>query len=176
MPKKKKVQTQEGPAEAPLNDTVFPTGAGAAQGAAAANQMPEVQGAANQIPEDVAELIRSTLRVLIAQRRLYGLSTTLTSIVKAVAKALGPYVDGINKAVIRDFIRSEVSKMGYPVIMARVDYGGVKFEAETVVLYRNFEEIVDIIRTGRAESLKPIIIHDGIDPIFDKMAKDKAHE
>ncbi len=173
MPKKKKNQTEEGPVEAPVNDTVFSTGAGAAQGAAA-NQVPEVQGAANQIPEEVAELIRSTLRVLIAQRRLYGLSTTLTSIVRAVAKALGPYVDGINKAVIRDFIRSEVSKMGYPVIMARIEYAGVRYEAETVVLYRNFQEVVNIIRTGRAESLKPVIAHDGIDPIFDKMAKDKA--
>ncbi len=171
MPKKKKIQ--EGPEEAPQNDMIFPE-VGAAQGAAA-NQMPEVQGTANQIPEDVAELIRSTVKVLIAQRKIYGLSTTLTSIVKAVVKALGVYVDGIDKAAIRDFIRSEVSKMGYPVITARVDYGGVKFEAETVVLYKNFEEIVDVIRAGRAEALRPIIVHDGIDPIFDKMANEKAH-
>ncbi len=166
MPKKKKNQTQEGPEEAPVNE-VF-SEAGAAQGAAADQTK-------DQIPADVVELIRATLKLVIAQRKLYGLSTTLTSLTRAVIKALDKYVDGISKAAVRDFIRSEVVAMGYPVVEAKIDYMGVNYIAETVLLYRNFEEIVDVIRTGRAETLRPVIAHDGIDPIFDKMANEKAH-
>jgi len=166
MAKKKKSQTQEGPIEAPVNNPVS-TEAGAAQGAAAANQV--------SIPDDVAELIRATLKVAIAQRKVYGLSTTLTSLTKTVVKALDKYVDGIPTGVIRDFIKREVTAMGYPVIEAKVDYTGVPFKAETVLLYRNFEEIVDMIKAGRMETLKPVIVGDGIDPIFDKMVKSGAH-
>jgi hypothetical protein len=161
MAKKKKTQIQEG-LEAPQKDTVFPE-TGAAQGAAAATQV--------TIPDDVAELIRATLKVAIAQRKIYGLSTTLTSLTKTVARALEKYIDGIPTATLRDFIKREVTAMGYPVIEARVGYTGVPFIAETVILYRNYEEIVDMIRTGRAETLKPVITGDGIDPIYDKMVK-----
>jgi len=113
--------------------------------------------------------------VAIAQRKVYGLSTTLTSLTKTVVKALDKYVDGIPTGVIRDFIKREVTAMGYPVIEAKVDYTGVPFKAETVLLYRNFEEIVDMIKAGRMETLKPVIVGDGIDPIFDKMVKSGAH-
>ena len=168
MPKKKKNQTQEGPAEAPVKDTVFPeTGGemGAAQGAAAANAV------TNQIPADVAELIRSTLKVLIAQRKLYALSTTLTSLTKAVVKGLEKYVDGIDEAAIRDFIKSELEAWGYVIIQARVNYLGARYIAETVMLYKSFEDIVDMIRAGRVDdAIKPVITRDGIDPMFDKLA------
>jgi hypothetical protein len=162
MTKKKKNRNPEGPVEAPVNETVFPE-AGAAQGAA-------VNQTVDQIPNDVAELITATLKVLIAQRRIYGLSTTLTALTKAVTKALEPYLGGISKGALRDFIRSEVQKMGYPIITARVNYTGVPYEAETVILYRNFEEIVDMIRLARSESLKVAITTDGIDPMYDKLA------
>jgi hypothetical protein len=165
MPKKKDKQTQEGPAEAPVSGTVFPE-AGAAQGAAAAIQT------ADQIPSDVAELITATLKVAIAQRRLVGLSTTLSSLTKVVSRALGAYVDGISTAAIRDFIRREVVSMGYKIIEAKVNYLGVTYLADTVLLYRNFDEIVDIIKAGRGESFKTVITTDGIDPLFDKLAKE----
>jgi hypothetical protein len=163
MAKKKKNQTQEGPV-APVNekDTVFPE-AGAAQGAAGA-------GETNQISAEVAELITATIKVLIAQRKVFGLSTTLTSLTRAVAKALEPYVNGISKDALRDFIRSEVQKMGYPIVVARVSYTGVPYEAETVILYRNFDEVVDAIRSGRNDSLKVAITAEGIDTKYDKPA------
>jgi hypothetical protein len=167
MPKKKKNQTQEG-LEAPVNETVFPEMGGemgAAQGAAAAIQT------VDQIPNEVAELIRATLKVLIAQRRLYGLATTVSSLAKAVSNALGAYVDGISKSVIRDFIKREVEQMGFKIIEAKVNYLGVKYVAETVMLYKNFDEIVDIIKAGRVDdAIKLVITRDGIDPMFDKLA------
>jgi len=167
MPKKKK-NNNEGPAEAPVNEIVFPeTGGetGAAQGAAAAIQT------VDQITGEVAELIRATLKVLIAQRRLYGLSTTVSSLTRAVSKALDTYVDGIPRSVIRDFIKREVEQMGFKIIEAKVNYTGVMYVAEVVMLYRNFDEIVDIIKGGRADSVKLVITTDGIDPMYDKLAK-----
>jgi hypothetical protein len=163
MPKKKK-NNNEGPAEAPVNEAVFPE-AGAAQGAAAANAV------TNQIPADVAELIRSTLKVLVAQRKLYALSTTLTSLTKAVVKGLEKYVDGIDEAAIRGFIKRELEAWGYVIIQARVNYLGARYIAETVMLYKSFEDIVDMIRAGRVDdAIKPVVARDGIDPMFDKLA------
>jgi uncharacterized membrane protein len=158
MPKKKNAQTQEG-LEAPVKDTVFPE-TGAAQGAAAADQ----------IPSDVAELITATLKVVIAQRKLVGLSTTLSSLTKAVSRALGAYVDGISTAAIREYVKREAEKMGYKIITAKVNYLGVMYLADTVLLYRNFDEIVDIIKSWRGESFKTVIVTDGIDPLYDKPA------
>jgi hypothetical protein len=171
MPKKKKNQTQEG-LEAPVKDTVFPeTGGemGAAQGAAAAIQT------VDQIPNEVAELIRATLKVLIAQRRLYGLATTVSSLTRAVVKALDAYLDGIPTAAVRDFIKREAEKMGYKIITAKVNYQGVMYLADTVLLYRNFDEIVDVIKAGRGESFKTVITTEGIDPLYDKLA-DSRHD
>jgi len=167
MPKKKNVQTQEG-LEAPVKDTVF-SEAGAAQGAAAAIQT------ADQIPSEIAELITATLKVVIAQRRLVGLSTTLSSLVKAVSRALGTYIDGISTAAIREFIRREVEKMGHKIITARVNYMGVMYLADTVLLYKDFDEIAHAIKAGRGESLKTVIVTDGIDPLYDKLA-DSRHD
>jgi len=164
MGKKKKNQTQVGPTEAPVNETVF-SETGAAQGAAAAIQT------VDQIPSEIAELIRATLKVLIAQRRLYGLATTVSSLTRAVSKALGAYVDGIPTSVVRDFIKREVEQMGFKIIEAKVNYTGVMYAAEVVMLYRNFDEIVDIIKAGRADSVKLVITTDGIDPLYDKLAK-----
>jgi len=166
MAKKKKDRAQEGPVEAPVKDAVF-SEAGAAQGAAAADKV--------TIPGDVAELVRATLKVAMAQRKLYGLSTTLTSLTRSVAKALDKYLDGIPTAALREFVKREVEAMGYLVIEAKVNYNGVPYKADTVLLYRNFEEIVDSIRSGRAETFKPVITLDGIDPMFDKLASEK-HE
>jgi len=165
MPKKKNVQTQEG-LEAPVKDTVFPE-TGAAQGAAIQT--------VDQIPSNVAELIAATLKVVIAQRRLVGLSTTLSSLTKGISRALGPYVDGIPAAVIREFIRREVEKMGHKVITARVNYMGVTYLADTVLLYRDFDDITDAVKAGRVDSFKTVIVTDGIDPIYDKLA-DAQHE
>jgi hypothetical protein len=162
MPKKKDVQTQAG-LEAPVKDTVFPE-TGAAQGAAAAD------AAVNQIQEDVAELIRATLKVVIAQRKLVGLSSTLSSLTKAVSRALGAYLDGISTAAIREFIKREAEKMGYKIITAKVNYLGAMYLADTVLLYRNFDEIVDIIKSWRGECFKTVIVTDGIDPLYDKPA------
>jgi hypothetical protein len=164
MPKKKKDQT-EGP-EAPVNDTVFLEGA--AQGAADQQVAADQQAGQTTLPEDVAELVRATLKVAIAQRKLYALATTLTSLTRVIARALGGYINGIPTSVLRDFIRREIQTMGYPIIYARVSYAGVRYTPETVVLYRNFDEIVESIRSGRVDSLKAVVVADGIDPIYDK--------
>jgi len=166
MPKKKNVQTQEG-LEAPVKDTVFPE-TGAAQGAAAAD------AALNQIQENTAELIRATLKVLIAQRRLHGLATTVSSLTRAVVKALDAYLDGIPTAAVREFIKREIEKMGYKIITAKVNHLGVMYLADTVLLYKDFDEILDIIKTGRVESFKTAITTEGIDPMYDKLA-DSRH-
>jgi uncharacterized membrane protein len=163
MPKKKNVQTQEG-LEAPVKDTVFPE-TGAAQGAAAADQ----------IPSEIAELITATLKVVIAQRKLVGLSTTLSSLTRAVLKALGPYVDGITTAAIREFIKREAEKMGYKIITAKVNHLGVMYLADTVLLYKDFDEIMDVIKNGRGDSFKTVITTEGIDPLYDKLA-DSRHD
>jgi hypothetical protein len=165
MPKKKKDQT--GGPEAPVNDTVFLEGAaqGAADQQVAADQQAQV--GQTTLPEDVAELVRATLKVAIAQRKLYALATTLTSLTRVIAKALGGYVDGIPTSVLRDFIRREIQTMGYPLIYARVNYAGLRYVPETVVLYKNFDEIVEIVRSGRVDSLKAVVAADGIDPIYD---------
>jgi septum formation topological specificity factor MinE len=171
MGKKKKNHTPEG--EDQVNQTVF-SEAGAAQGAAAAVQTVDqiTSQTVDQIPSEVAELIRATLKVVIAQRKLNALSTTLSSLTKAVLKALDKYVDGIDKAVIRDFIKRELEAWGYPIVQAKVDYMGVNYIAETVMLYKDYNEIVDMIRTGRVnESIRTVIVHDGIDPLFDKLVK-----
>jgi hypothetical protein len=77
MSRKKKTQTQEGP-EAP-KDNVFSEPAAAQQAAASSSQATDNNAAQSQIPPDVAELIRSTLKVVIAQRRTYCLATTFVS-------------------------------------------------------------------------------------------------
>jgi hypothetical protein len=46
--------------------------------------------------------------------------------------------------------------------------------ADTVILYRSFDEIVDMIRHGRVETFKPVITLDGIDPLFDKLASESG--
>jgi hypothetical protein len=164
MAKKKKSQTTEG-LETPQKDAVFPE-AGAAQGAAAAKQV--------TIPDDVAELIRATLKVAVAQRKMYGLSTTLTSLVRAVARALDKYIDGIPMAALREFVRREVEAMGYLVTEAKVSYNGVPYMAQTVFLYRSFDEIVEMIKNGRVDTFKPVITHDGMDPLFDRLASESG--
>ena len=160
MAKKKKNKNQEGPVEAPQTEVFNETAA--AQGAAATNQT---------IPDDVAELIRATLKVLIAQRRVYGLATTITSLTKAVSKVLNKYIDGIPVVVVREFVKKELEAWGYKIITAVVEYGSVKFESEVVLLYRNFDELVDMVKAGRLETLKPVITSEGPDPKFDKMVK-----
>jgi hypothetical protein len=163
MPKKKKDQT-EGPAEAQVNN-VFPE-VGAAQGAAASSQTAS-------LPPDVAELVRSTLRVVIAQRRTYGLAATLTSIVNSVNKALERYLKRVPKYALRGFIRDELTAMGYPVFEAVVEYGYASFRADVVMLYRDYQEVVDMVKAGRTSSLiRSVIVADGIDPAYDRQIGD----
>jgi hypothetical protein len=166
MPKKKDTQTQEG-LEAPQKDTVFPE-VGAAQGAVAAIQT------VDQIPSEIAELMMATLKVVIAKRKLVGLSTTLSSLTKAVSRTLGAYLDGISTAAIREYVKREVEKMGYKIITAKVNYLGSIYSADIVLLYRDFNEIVDIIKAGHGECLRTVIVTEGIDPLYDKPA-DSQH-
>jgi hypothetical protein len=165
MAKKKKVQNQEGPAEAPVKDNVF-SEVGAAQGAAAANQTQ------NQIPQDVRELIRSTLSVIIAQRRTYALAATLTSIVRAVNKALERYLKFIPRDAVRDFIKEELVASGYPVFRGLVEYGNAYFRADVVMLYKDYQEIIEMVKAGRTSGLiRSVIVADGIDPGYDEMVE-----
>jgi hypothetical protein len=186
MGKKKKNQTQTGPVEAPIKESVFsePT---AAEGAAVGNQQTEVANqqtvsqtvsrtvvsqAQSQIPMDVAELIRSTLKVLIAQRRTYALASTLTSLTRAVEKALERYVKRVPKTTLREFIRSELAAMGHTIVTATIEYAGDLYNVEIVMLYRNYDELVEMIRHGRVSAMiKPLITTDGLDPAFDKRVK-----
>jgi septum formation topological specificity factor MinE len=169
MAKKKKTRTQEGP-EAPVDSNVFPE-VGAAQGAGQATTP-------DMIPSDVAELIRATLTVIVAQRRTYGLATTITSLTRAITKALPKYVNGIPTSALREFIKRELEGMGYRIVTAVVEYSGVKVESEVVLLYKDFEELVEMVKAGRLESLTPVITRDGPDPLYDKLvreAKKEAH-
>jgi translation initiation factor IF-2 len=175
MPKKKKNQT-EGPEEAPVNSgVVFSAEPGAAQGAAAAEQ---VQGkAAEQVQEDVAELIRSTLKVIIAQRKTYGLATTLTSLNRAVVKALENYLKFVPKTAVREYIKRVLIAEGYAVVEAVVEYGGMLYRAEVVMLYRNYDEIVEMVKADRMNKLiKPLVLTDGIDPLYDEQIKGRAYD
>ncbi len=175
MPKKKKTQTQEGP-EAP-KETVF-SEVGAAQVAAPNNQTTQttVAQGASQIPPDVVELIRNTLKVLVAQRKTYGLATTVSSIVNAIYKALDNYLKRVPKRATRELIKNELASMGYPVFTATIEYGGTLYEAETVLLYRHLDELVDMVRHARLNTMiRALIVTEGIDPIFDKMVKKEAY-
>jgi hypothetical protein len=165
MAKKKKNQTREGPAEAPTKEALF-TEAGAAQGAAAANQTQ------NQMPQDVRELIRSTLTVIIAQRKTYALAATLTSIVRAVSKSLDRYLKFIPKDAVRNFIKEELMASGYPVFKGLVEYGNTYYRADVVMLYKDYQEIIEMVKAGRTSGLiRSVIVADGIDPGYDEMVE-----
>jgi DNA-binding protein Fis len=178
MGKKKKNQTQ-GPTEAPVNQNVFSEGA-AAQGAAAttvsqtnATNAAQVQ---SQIPPDVAELIRSSLRVIVAQRKTSGLAITLTALTKAVKKGLENYLRRVPGSVVREFIRNELASMGYPIFVATIESGGELFQAEVVMLFKNYDEIVEMIKAGRMNTLLRALSSSEVDPLYDKMlSKARAH-
>jgi hypothetical protein len=166
MAKKKK--NQEG-LEAPANDGVFPE-ADAARGAAQ-QETAKQEAFQTAIPSEVAELIKATLTVVLAQRKLSGLATTVTSLTRVIYKALGRYVERISASAVREFVKKELENAGYRIITAKVEYMGVRYEAETVILYRSFEELIDMVKDGKLDSLRAVIINDGIDPIHDKMIK-----
>jgi hypothetical protein len=179
MAKKKKNQTQ-GP-EAPVNQNVFSEGA-AAQGTAAPNKTTsqtnatQTQSQQSQIPPDVAELVRSSLRVIVAQRRASGLAITLTALTVAVKKSLENYLKRTPTSAIREFIRSELVSMGYPIFTATIESRGELFQAEVVMLYRDFNEIVEMIKAGRMNTLLRSLVSTEVDPLYDKMIKTaKAH-
>ena len=170
MPKKKKNQTEG--LEAPANHTFSEPAAAQEKGAAASGQT----ASQAQLPVDVQELIRTTLKVVVAQRRTYGLATTLTSLTRAVNKALENYLKHVPKYAVREFIKSELEAAGYPVFTAVVDYNGTPYEAQVAMLYKNFDEIVEMVKAGRVSSLiRSLILADGIDPAYDKRIDGQAH-
>ena len=176
MPKKKKEQT-EGP-EAPVNQTFSePAPAQAAaqtvnqaisQNAAPAAATKEAAQPQSQIPPDLVELIQSTLAVVVAQRKTHGLAITLTALVNNVKKTLERYVKRVPTHVIREFVKSQLLAMGYPIIEALVEYKGDTYRAEVVILYRNFDEIVDMVKKGRMNgTMKPLVSNE-VNPLYDK--------
>ncbi len=192
MPKKKK-QT-EGPEEAPVNQTFSEPAADQAaatdqtrvvnqaisqDAAPAAGQTAAPSQAAtqpqsqtqSQIPPDLAELIKSTLAVIIAQRRTHALAATLTSLTNAVVEALKRYLRFVPKSVVREYVRSQLVAMGYTVVPAVVDHGGALYQAEVVVLFKNYEEFVDMVKNARMSSMIKPLIKD-VDPLFDKKLKE----
>ena len=167
MGKKKKNQTPEG--EVQVNQNVFSNEA-AAQGAAATtvNQTNATQPQ-SQIPADVAELMRTTLKVIIAQKKTSGLAITLAALVRTMRKNLENYLKRIPSSVIRDFIRNELVAMGYPIFVATIESGGELYQAEIVMLYRDYNEIVEMIRAGRMNSMLRTLASNEVDPLHDKL-------
>jgi hypothetical protein len=175
---KKKNRTQEGTVEGSVNQTVFSEPA-AVQGAVASNQ---TTGGANavqvhgQIPPDVAELIKSSLRVIVAQRRTVGLAITLTALTKAVKKSLENYLKRVPTSELRELIRNELAAMGCQIFTATIESKGELYQAEVVMLYRDFNEIVEMIKAGRMNNLLRSLVSNEVDPLYDKMVtKGRAH-
>jgi DNA-binding protein Fis len=176
MPKKKKDQT-EGP-EAPVNQTFSePAAAQAAADQTSANQAisqdaapaaASQEAAQLQIPPDLVELIQSTLTVVVAQRKTHGIAVTLTSLVNMVKKTLERYVKRVPTHAIREFVKSQLLAMGYPIIDALVEYKGDIYRAEVVILYRNFEEVVDMVKKGRMNAFMKSLVSNEVNPLYDK--------
>jgi hypothetical protein len=169
MGKKKKNQVPEG--EVQVNQNVFSNEA-AAQGAAATT-VTQVQ---SQIPADVQQLIRDALRVIIAQKKTSGLAITLTALVKAVKKSLENYLRRTPTSEIRDFIRNELVAMGYPIFVATIENNRELYQAEIVMLYRDYNEIVEMIKAGRMNNLLRTLASAEVDALYDKLAsKGRGH-
>jgi hypothetical protein len=120
-----------------------------------------------EIPEETKELIRSLLKVLIAQRRVTAFSMTLTSLTQLTAMTLASYLRDIPDSVIREHVKKEVEAMGYRVLLAQVHHNRI-YQAEIVLLHRSFDELVDLITSGRMHGLIHAIWFTEIDPQYDK--------
>jgi hypothetical protein len=121
-----------------------------------------------EIPEETKELIRSLLKVLIAQRRVIAFSMTLTSLTQLTAKTLASYLRDIPDSVIREHVKKEVEAMGYRVLLAQVHNNNRIYQAEIVLLHRSFDELVDLITSGWMHGLIHAIWFTEIDPQYDK--------
>jgi hypothetical protein len=172
MSKKEKSQNQGPPAEAPEKQT-FSDPPAVAQAAAVNQQAASQTGGQTvshpQMPVDMQELIRATLISIIAQKRTSALAATLTSLVRAVEKALKRYVK--HTPALREFVRNELVSAGYTIADTTVDYGGDLYNVEIVVLYRSFDEIVEAIKTGRMSRLLRPLASNEVDPLYDKRTR-----
>ena len=128
-----------------------------------------------RIPPDLAELIKSTLTVIVAQRKTNGLAITLTALVKAVRKTLENYVKRVPTPDIREFIKNELVAMGYLITDALIEHKGELYRAEVVVLYKNFDELVDMIKKGRVNGIIRPLVSNEVDALYDKMIKGRHH-
>jgi hypothetical protein len=178
MPKKKINQTPDS------NQTVF-SEAAAQEAAAITSQAAAAQAAgqtaqdaasaassqAAQIPPDVAELIRSTLVVVLAQRKTQGFAITLAALAKTVKKTLERYLRRTPQYVVREFVKSELEAMGYPIITALVEHRGELYRAEVVVMYRNYQEFLEMIQTGRLSGIMRPLVANDVDLGYDTQVK-----
>jgi len=121
-----------------------------------------------EMPEETKELIRSLLKVLIAQRRVAAFSMTLTSLTQLTAKTLASYLTDIPDSVIREHVKKEVEAMGYKVLHAQVHNNNRIYQAEIVLLHRSFDELADLITSGRMHGLVHAVWFTEIDPQYDK--------
>jgi hypothetical protein len=121
-----------------------------------------------EIPEETKELIRSLLKVLIAQRRVAAFSMTLTSLTQLTAKTLASYLRDIPDSVIREHVKKEVEAMGYKVLLAQVHDNNRIYQMEIVLLHRGFDELVDLITSRRMHGLVHAVWFTEIDPKYDK--------
>jgi len=177
MPKKKKNQTEG--LEAPANQTFSEPAAdqtsgvnqAISQGASPAAATQEAAQPWSQIPPDLVGLIQSTLTVVVAQRRTHGLAITLTAMVNIVRKTLEKYVKRVPTHAIREFVKSQLLAMGYPIIDALVEYRGETYRAEVVMLYRSFEEVVDMVKKGRMNAFMKPLVSNEVNSLYDKMIK-----
>ncbi|MFZ8809516.1 MAG: hypothetical protein ACO2PN_15605 [Pyrobaculum sp.] len=128
-----------------------------------------------QIPPDLAELIKSTLTVIVAQRKTHGLAITLTSLTNAVKKNLEKYLKHTPTSAVREFIRSELAAMGYQIVDALVEHKGDLYRAEVVMLYKNFDELVDMVKKGRVNNFMKSLISNEVAPPYDKIVKGRHH-
>jgi DNA-binding LacI/PurR family transcriptional regulator len=121
-----------------------------------------------EIPEETKELIRSLLKVLIAQRRVAAFSVNLTSLTQLTVKAIASYLTDIPDSVIREHVKKEIEAMGYKVLLAQVRDNNKIYQMEIVLLHRSFDELVDLITSGRMHGLVHAVWFTEIDPKYDK--------
>jgi hypothetical protein len=76
---------------------------------------------------------------------------------------------------IREFIKNELVAMGYLITDALIEHKGELYRAEVVVLYKNFDELVDMIKKGRVNGIIRPLVSNEVDSLYDEIVKGRRH-
>jgi len=83
-------------------------------------------------------------------------------------KALASYLKDVPDSVIREHIKKEIEAMGYKTAIAQVRDNDKVYQTEIVLLHRSFDELIDLITSGRMHGLVHAVWFTEIDPKYDK--------